>query len=94
MCLVLLLTIFSARLGAIFWWLIEPNRWDAAFGSWLWPVLGIAFAPWTTIMWVAVAPFGNVTGWDWLWLGMGFMLDLASYAGGGYGGRSRYSNAY
>ena len=94
MCLLLVLMMFSARLGAMFWWIFQPGRWDSAFGSWVWPSLGIAFLPWTTIMWVAVAPFGNAYGADWLWLSMGVFLDIASYASSGYGGRSRYSSSY
>jgi hypothetical protein len=92
MCLFLILLAFSPRLAAVFWWIFQPTRWDTAFGSWLWPLLGIVFLPWSTIMWVTVAPFGNVAGTDWLWLGLGFMADLVSYSSGGYGGRRRYSN--
>ena len=57
-----------------FWWLFQPVRWEAAFNNWaggslwwIWPVLGIIFVPWTTIMYVIVAP-GGVNGWDWLWI--------------------------
>jgi hypothetical protein len=91
-CLVLILAIFSPRLGAALWWLIQPDRWDTAFGSWIWPVLGIIFLPWTTIMWVTVAPFGNAYGADWLWLAIGFMVDVVSWAGNGFGGRRQYSS--
>lgn len=70
------------------WWLIQPARWTLAFqgwagGSlwWIWPVLGIIFLPWTTIMFVLVSPLG-VTGWDWLWLGLALAADIAWYAGG------------
>ena len=91
MCLFLILLAFSPRVAAAFWWLIQPARWDSAFTSWLWPFFGILFLPWTTIMWVTVAPFGNVAGTDWMWLGFGFMFDLVSYASGGFGGRRRYA---
>ena len=90
MCLFLILLAFSPRLAAAFWWIFRPERWDNAFGSWIWPMLGILFLPWTTIMWVTVAPFGNVYGTDWLWLAMGFFFDLISYAGNAYRGR-RYA---
>ena len=93
MCLFLILLVFSPRLAALFWWLFEPERWDSSFESWLWPVLGIIVLPWTTIMWVAVAPFGNVNGADWMWLSIGVLVDLLSYASNGYGGR-RYTSSY
>jgi hypothetical protein len=32
---------------------------------------------------------GGVTGFDWIWLGLGVLADIASYSGGGYGNRHR-----
>jgi hypothetical protein len=68
-------------------------RWQSAFSDfaggniwWLWPVLGIVFLPWTTIMYVIVAP-GGIVSWDWLWLGLMLVADIASYSGGA--GRKR-----
>jgi hypothetical protein len=90
MCLIALLLLFSARLADVVWWIAEPNRWDRAFnGSWVWPVLGIIFLPWTTLMWVIVAPTGNPEGFDWLWLGIAVFGDLATYSGSGYGNRDK-----
>ena len=91
MCFFLILLAISPRIAAVTWWIFRPERWDSAFSSWLWPVVGIVFLPWTTIMWVTVAPFGNVSGTDWLWLGLGFMADVVSHASSGYGGRRRYA---
>ena len=90
MCLMAILMIFSARLAAVVWWIANPNRWEAAFnGSWVWPLLGIIFLPWFTLMWVAVCPTGNPNGTDFLWLGLALLGDFASYAGSGYGNRDR-----
>jgi hypothetical protein len=89
MCLFFLLLILSPRAAIIFWWIFEPGRWDAAFGSVVWPILGFVFLPWTTLMWVAVAPFGNVAGWDWLWLALGFLADISSLSSSGYANRGR-----
>jgi hypothetical protein len=50
-------------------------------------VLGFVFLPWTTLMFVLVAPFGNVSGADWFWLFLGFLLDLSALATGGMGRR-------
>ncbi len=94
MCLFLVTLFGGPRIGGLLWWLFYPGRWESAFkDNWFWPVLGLIFLPWTTIMFVAVAPFGNVSGWDWLWLGFGFMADFMSIASGGYGGRNRYSTS-
>ena len=90
MCLVAIMLVFSARFADVLWWIIEPGRWSAAFnGSWVWPVLGIIILPWTTLMWVIVAPMGNPTGFDWVWLGLAVCGDIFSYAGGGYTNRDR-----
>jgi hypothetical protein len=90
MCLVAILMLFSARLAGVLWWLLEPNRWELAFnGSWLWPVVGLIFLPWFTIMWVAVAPTGNPNGIDFMWLGLALLGDFISYSGSGYGNRDR-----
>ena len=81
-CAFLTLVLLGPRFFGAMWWLIQPARWQAAFNGWtggnlwwIWPILGIIFLPWTTIMFVIVAP-GGVDGWDWVWLG----LD----AGGGH----------
>ena len=68
-CLFTILFLLGARAVDVVWWIAQPGRWDAAFSSALWPILGIIFAPWTTMMWVLVAP-GGVHGLDWLWIGL------------------------
>ena len=92
MCLFLILLAASPRIAGVFWWIFDSDRWSHAFNSWIWPVLGLILLPWTTIMWVAVAPTGNPEGADWFWLALGVFLDLLSHASDGYGARSRYSS--
>jgi hypothetical protein len=86
MCLFFVVLLSGPRVGIIFWWLIQPRRWDSVFDSFIVPLFGFLFLPWTTLMFVAVAPFGNVEGADWLWLGLAFFVDLCSF---GFGGRMR-----
>jgi hypothetical protein len=40
------------------------------------------------MMYVLVAP-GGVTGFDWVWVGLAVLVDIASYSGGAYGNRDR-----
>ncbi len=87
-CLFTTLVLLGPRIGILMWLIMEPVRWQATFTSWLWPLLGLFFLPWTTIMYVAVAPNGLVW-FDWIWLAMAFFADIASYSGGAYGNRSR-----
>ena len=86
-CAFLALFLLGPRIFGAFWWLFQPLRWESAFRNfsgdlrWIWSVLGIVFLPWTTIMFVIVAP-GGVVGWDWLWIGLMLVADIASYTGG------------
>jgi hypothetical protein len=89
MCLFLTVLFAGPRLGILFWWLLEPNRWSSAFSTAIFPIFGFIFLPWTTLMFVAVAPFGNVVGWDWFWLAMAFVVDVVQLGGGAYRGRSQ-----
>jgi hypothetical protein len=85
-CAFLGLVLLGPRIVGAFWWLFQPLRWEAAFLGWIgwwwiWPVLGLIFLPWTTIMYVLVAPLG-IVGLDWLWLALAVVADIASYGGG------------
>lgn len=87
-CFFLVLVFLGPRIAGALWWLFQPLVWQKAFEDWtslwwIWPVLGLVFLPWTTIMYVIVAP-GGVVGWDWLWLGLMLAADVMWYAGGGY----------
>ncbi len=86
-CAFLTLVLLGPRIFGGFWWIFQPGRWQLAFNNWggslwwIWPILGIVFLPWTTLMYVIVAP-GGVVGWDWLWVGLMLVADIASYTGG------------
>ena len=88
-CVVTALFALGPRAAILFWWLIEPVRWNAAFaGSFIWPLLGFIFLPWMTLMFVAVAP-GGIDGFDYVWLGIGLAFDVFSWGGGAYTNRNR-----
>jgi len=88
-CLLTVLMFLGPRAAILVWWLMAPTRWALAFpGSFIWPLLGFLFLPWTILMYVLVAPAG-INGFDWIWLGLGLLADIASYAGSGYGNRNR-----
>jgi hypothetical protein len=93
MCLFLILLLLGPRSVIVIWWLLQPVRWDAAFGSFIVPFLGFLIFPWTTLMYVIVAP-GGLVGLDVLWMGLAVLADIASYTGGGvYGRRRRITTA-
>ena len=87
-CVFALLVIAGPRAAILVWWLLDQVRWNLAFDTFLWPLLGFLLLPWTTLMYVLVFP-GGVDGFDWVWLGLGLLLDVVSYAGGGYSNRGR-----
>lgn len=86
----------APRLANVIWWLFRPAYWFAGFSGWpivwwLWPTLGIAFLPWTTLMYVIVYPNG-LSLINWVFLGLAFAVDIASYGSGEKGRRDRLSS--
>jgi hypothetical protein len=89
-CFITSLFLLGPRFATLIWWLINPLRFSAAFSSFIWPILGIIFLPWTTLMYLIVwSPVTGIYGLDWLWLGLGVLADIGMYVGGGYGNRER-----
>jgi hypothetical protein len=87
-CLVSTLVLFGPRLAILVWGLLQPARWEAAFSTFVWPLIGFLVLPYTTLMYVAVAPLG-VSGFDWFWLALGVVIDIASWSGSAYGNRDK-----
>lgn len=80
-CIVGALAVFGPRLAIIIWWLEDRLRWDEAFSSAIWPILGFLFVPWTTLAWVWADRGGFGGFWDYLVLGIGIALDVMAYSG-------------
>jgi len=76
----------APRLAMLVWWFVQPARFDATFTTWLWPVVGVIFLPWTALMYVFVYP-GGISVVNWVFLGLALLIDIGSY-GGGYRARS------
>ena len=87
-CMFTTLVMGGPRLALIIWWLFATSRFRDAFNGIIWPILGIIFAPWTTLTYVIFYRDG-INGLEWLWMGLAILIDLGSYAGGGYGNRDR-----
>ena len=91
-CLFAILAVFTPRLALFLIWVFTPWVSRAFHGGFIWPFLGLLFLPFTTLIYVLVfasQPSVGVTGWGWLFVALGFVLDLSSYGGSGYSG---YSN--
>lgn len=59
---------------------IFSDRWPIVWGGdFLWPLLGILFVPYTTVMYMLVWDPAGFAGTDWLWIGLGLFLDVAHW---------------
>ena len=88
-CFITSLFLLGPRAAILIWWLLEPLRWQLVFDDkWFWGIVGIIFVPWTTLMWVLVAP-GGLVGFDWILLALAIFADITMWMGGGYGNRNR-----
>lgn len=81
-CLLALMSAFAPRFVFLVIWIARPVYVDSVFDTFIFPLLGIIFLPFTTLMYVFLAapPFG-LTGWDWLWIGIAVVFDLGQYGG-------------
>lgn len=79
-CLLVLFAAFAPRLIVVFAWIARPAYFDAVFDTWIFPLLGLIFLPFTTLMWLLLgAPPQGVEGLDWLWIILAVFLDLSHY---------------
>ena len=89
-CLFALMAGFFPRLASLFIWFARPNMFCAAFGgSWFWPLLGIIFLPFTTLMYVILWSATGLTGWDWVWLILAVVIDVMHYTSTAYSNRNQ-----
>jgi hypothetical protein len=87
-CLFTALVLLGPRGLIFFWWLLEPARWATALATFLVPLLGFVFLPWTVLAYVATFP-GGIEGGELLLVALAVGLDVFSWLGGAYGNRDR-----
>jgi len=93
-CLFALFGAFFPRLAVLFIWLARPALFNAALSP-LFAILGIFFLPFTTLFYVLLwNPATGIAGFDWLWLGLAFLIDLGSAASSAYSNKDRAQSAY
>jgi hypothetical protein len=83
-CLLALLALISPRLVLFILWLAS-NVLSRAFDSWIVPLLGFFLLPWTTLTYAAFWEWGSghhVTGFEWFFVILAFLIDLGAYGGG------------
>jgi hypothetical protein len=94
MCLLVIFLAISPRLAMVAIWLLTD--WvDRVYNGWLIPVLGIAFLPWTTVLYTIGFIAGGDTATPWGILGaiVGVFCDIMSYASSVKPVRNSYQGA-
>jgi hypothetical protein len=82
-CLFLLLAGAFPRLGVILYWILRPERVDAAFDTVLVPLLGIVFLPLTTLVYLLLyTPGVGVAGAEWVWVVLAALFDVGHAVAG------------
>ena len=78
-----LLAIFAGlfpRLALFIVWVARPAFVGAAFDTFLIPLLGIIFLPFTTLIYVLLySPGVGLTGVDWLWVILAALFDIGHW---------------
>ena len=88
-CMLTTLVFFGPRLGILVWWLVSPVYVSSVFGDrCLLTLLAWAFLPWTVLVYIAIGG-APLVGFDWVWIILGILADIASYSGGFYGNREQ-----
>ena len=89
-CVFTVLLFIGPRAALIFWYLFNPARFQGAMSSFLVSCIGFLFLPWTMLAYLAAwNPVTQVSGFGWVIVALGFVIDLSSWFGGGYGNRRR-----
>lgn len=87
-CLLVLLALVGPRLVLVLLWLFTDYL-SRAFDTFVWPLLGFIFLPWTTIAYAfAQNELGGLSGPGVIVLLLGLLVDVGVIGGGARGRRS------
>lgn len=76
-CLFIMFGGLFPRLGLLILWIARPGLVDASFNTFILPLLGIIFLPFTTLIYVIVyVPGVGLTGWGLFWVILALLLDI------------------
>ena len=81
-CILVLLALVGPRLVLVLLWLFT-NYLGRAFETFLWPLLGFVFLPWTTIAYaIAQNELGGLSGLGLIVVVLGLLADIGVLGGG------------
>src|ERR687889_1028513 len=79
-CLFALFGGLFPRLALLILWIARPVLVEAAFNTFILPLLGIIFLPFTTLIYVIVyVPGVGLTGWGFIWVIIALLLDIGHW---------------
>ena len=86
-CVLALLAFLGPRVVLVLLW-VFTNYLSRAFDSFLLPIIGFLFLPWTTIAWaIAQNELGGANGIGLLVIALGLLADIGVLGGGARGRR-------
>jgi hypothetical protein len=82
-CFVILFALIGPRVALFFTWIFS-NTLSHAYDSWIVPLLGFLLLPWTTLTYAWMWEWGHsgVTGFEWFFVILAFVVDLGAYTRG------------
>ena len=89
-CVLVVLALMVPRLVLAVLW-VFTDYFGRVFESWLWPVVGFVFMPYTTVAYVAAKlnSESGVSGWWLVLIILAVMADVGAWGGSGRRGRER-----
>jgi hypothetical protein len=91
-CVIAMIGMAAPRFAIFLLWLFT-DRMSIAFNGFLEAFLGFLLLPFTTLFFALVyAPIGGVSGFGWLIVGFGLILDISSYTSGAKARRDQAAN--
>jgi len=92
-CLFAMFAGFFPRIALVVIW-IATDLVDRAFSTWVIPLLGLIFLPFTTLIYaIAWVPGVHLGNGRWVWVAIAFVIELIGYAGTGRTNRDRMRRA-
>lgn len=83
-CLIALFALIGPRVALFFTWILSDMI-SRAIDSFFVAFLGFLLLPWTTLAYVVFYDVGSgreVEGFEWILVGLAFLLDIGTYVGG------------
>jgi len=92
-CIFALFAGIFPRVAFVIVWIATPFV-DRAFSTFVIPLLGLIFLPFTTLVFVlAWTPGVHLGNGRWVWVALAFVVELVGYAGTARTNRERLSSA-